>query len=202
MKILITFESHSTSVDNEAGTASGHHDCPLSELGRRQAVELGDRYRDRLPDGVYCSDLRRSWETGEIAFADHLPLSRDARLRECDYGRHTHRTSVSIAEEASSRIWEPFPQGESYDEVNERIGAFLLDAAADREEGHLMVIGHRATQYALEYFLNEIEVAVSIAAPWRWRPGWSYELNDAALLRLHAYQSRHPDLNRGPRHYE
>jgi broad specificity phosphatase PhoE len=39
--VTIIFETHSTSLDNEAGIASGHNDVDLSEVGLRQAKGLG-----------------------------------------------------------------------------------------------------------------------------------------------------------------
>ena len=44
--VTIIFETHSTSLDNEAGIASGHNDVDLSEMGLRQAKELAERYVD------------------------------------------------------------------------------------------------------------------------------------------------------------
>ena len=65
--VTIIFEAHSTSLDNEAKLASGHNDVELSELGRKQSKELGERYADQSFDAIYCSDLRRSYETAQAA---------------------------------------------------------------------------------------------------------------------------------------
>lgn len=185
MNVGIVFEAHSTSVDNEAGTASGHRDCPLSELGREQAAELGERYRDRPPVDVYCSDLRRSWETGEIAFGAGGPtVRRDPRLRECDYGNLAGSPSAVIAKQAPGRVSRPFPGGESYEETCARMAEFLAEVAASPGRGELVVIGHRATQYALEHWLNEVPLPAAISAPWSWQPGWRYELDPAAVRRI------------------
>jgi broad specificity phosphatase PhoE len=43
--IAIVFETHATSTDNEAGIATGWLAGELSEAGRRQAAELGQRRR-------------------------------------------------------------------------------------------------------------------------------------------------------------
>ena len=82
----LVFETHATSYDNEAGLASGHYDVDLSPTGEEQAAALGMRYAVDLPSVVVASDLRRSWRTAEIAFGTRVPVMRDARLRECDYG--------------------------------------------------------------------------------------------------------------------
>ena len=85
MAVELVYETHSTSVDNENGIATGWLDGRLSELGRRQAEELGARRRDVA--AVYASDLGRAVETAAIAFRGAgIPVHHDARLRECDYG--------------------------------------------------------------------------------------------------------------------
>jgi len=45
----LVYETHSTTLDNEAGIATGWLPGELSETGRRQARELGERRRD---DGI------------------------------------------------------------------------------------------------------------------------------------------------------
>ena len=54
---MIVFETHSTSLHNEAGVASGRLDVDLSPRGEREAAELGTRHRDGGVDIVYASDL-------------------------------------------------------------------------------------------------------------------------------------------------
>ena len=71
--IEIVFETHSTTEDNEMGRATGWLPGRLSALGRQQAAELGRRRGgDRLA-AVFSSDLARSVETVEIAFARVCP---------------------------------------------------------------------------------------------------------------------------------
>src|SRR5215510_13708480 len=93
----LVFESHATSLDNEAGLASGWFDVALSATGEEQARTLGARRRDDHLAVVFCSDLSRSYRTAEIAFGDRsLPIIRDARLRECDYGDLTRWPTSAI----------------------------------------------------------------------------------------------------------
>ena len=87
MALEIVFETHSTTTDNEAGIATGWLPGKLSELGRAQAAELGERRRHDRIAIVYVSDLARAQETAHVAFADSIELITDARLRECNYGR-------------------------------------------------------------------------------------------------------------------
>ncbi|WP_236651998.1 histidine phosphatase family protein [Streptacidiphilus neutrinimicus] len=48
MAVEIVYETHCTTTDNAAGIATGRLPSRLSELGRRQAAELG-RPESRAP---------------------------------------------------------------------------------------------------------------------------------------------------------
>lgn len=174
---MLIFETHATSLDNEAGLASGWFDVGLSEAGERQARELGDRRRDDDLACVYCSDLTRAVRTAAIAFADRvpeLPLIRDARLRECDYGSLTRHPAPAIEARRASHVVEPFPGGESYQQCVARVAAWLSDAGAAHPGRAVLVVGHRATFYALEHVVRGVPLEQAIGAPWSWRPGWIY----------------------------
>ncbi len=94
MSIELVFETHSTSVDNERGIATGWLEGKLSASGREQAARLGERRRADGIDLVVSSDLHRAVETAEIAFAGSpIPVDRDRRLRECNYGDWNGMTS-------------------------------------------------------------------------------------------------------------
>jgi broad specificity phosphatase PhoE len=86
--VEIVYETHATSTDNEAGIATGWLDGELSATGRRQGLELGERRCRTGLAVVFTSDLARTVQTAEFAFAgSDLPIHRDQRLRECNYGR-------------------------------------------------------------------------------------------------------------------
>jgi broad specificity phosphatase PhoE len=172
---VIVFETHATSLDNEAGLASGWFDVALSSRGEQQARELGERRGNQAFAAVYCSDLVRAIHTAEIAFEDcGIPVVRDARLRECDYGALTRHPAAEIDARRASHIVLPFPGGESYQQCVARVSAWLADAGAAHPDGDVLVIGHRATFYALEHLLCRRPLEQAIGAPWRWRPGWTY----------------------------
>ncbi|MEK7142787.1 MAG: phosphoglycerate mutase family protein [Patescibacteria group bacterium] len=46
--IEILFEPHGTTIDNEQKRASGHFDVELSDLGKKQAKELGERHKEKF----------------------------------------------------------------------------------------------------------------------------------------------------------
>jgi len=177
--LSVVFETHATSLDNEAGLASGWFDVDLSAAGEEQARRLGARRRDDHLTAVFCSDLRRASRTAEIAFGDRgLPILRDARLRECDYGALTRRPTSEIEPRRVVHLATPFPDGESYQQVVDRVSAWLKELTRQFENGTVLVIGHRATFYALEHLLRGVTLHEAVTSPWTWHPGWTYPLVD------------------------
>jgi hypothetical protein len=59
--VVIVFETHWLTTDNEAGVATGWLDGQLSERGRALALELGWRRRDDGVEAVFASDLAARW---------------------------------------------------------------------------------------------------------------------------------------------
>ena len=173
--LLVLFETHATSIDNEAGLASGWFDAPLSAAGEAQARALGERRRDDTLAAVFCSDLVRSIRTAEIAFgARGLPIAHDRRLRECHYGARTRDPAAAIEAERGAYVDRPFPDGESYRDVVERVRAWLAEATSAFAGNTVLVIGHRATFYAFEHLLHHVPLDQVVTSPWQWQPGWGY----------------------------
>lgn len=176
MSLDIIFETHSTSVDNEAGLASGWRDVGLSDTGREQARELGERRRGEHIDAVFCSDLLRAVQTAEIAFGTSVPIHRDRRLREYDYGTMTGVPAEQIHREIPVRVHMPFPEGESLWDVSHRVRSFLEDLPSELDGGRVLVIGHRATLMSLEHLCGGIPLEHAASAAFTWKPGWEYRL--------------------------
>ncbi|HEX9269267.1 MAG TPA: histidine phosphatase family protein [Candidatus Limnocylindria bacterium] len=177
MAVEILFETHSLSTDNEQGIASGWLPGRLSEQGRRLAAELGARHRgDRLA-AVFTSDLDRAVETAEIAFGGSgIAIRRDPRLRECDYGTLNGAPAAVIQAERPAHVDLPFPGGESYGQVVDRVRAFLDELLPPFQGATVLVIGHSATRWALDHLLRGADLAALVGAPFEWRAGWTYTL--------------------------
>jgi 2,3-bisphosphoglycerate-dependent phosphoglycerate mutase len=175
MSVEVVFETHSLSVDNERGIATGWLPGCLSEEGRRLAADLGERRRDDGIDVVFTSDLRRAVETTEIAFSGSAtPVHRDPRLRECNYGEMNGMPASTLAAERPLRIDRPFPGGESWRQAVSRVGGFLYELAETRDGERVLVIGHVATRWALDHFVSQIPLEELVTAPFEWRGGWTY----------------------------
>jgi broad specificity phosphatase PhoE len=195
--LTLFYSPHMTSIDNEAGVASGHADVPLSILGRDRARELGEHYKKEALSAIFCSDLQRASTTAQIAFSErNLPLVPDARLREYDYGDLTQYPVARVEEEFQRRITEPFLHGESLLMVVQRIGAFLRDVLHGYDGKTIVVIGHRATRYGLEYWCGNTSLEEIINSPWEWReiPIWRYELDAHTLERRSIASQEHKNI--------
>ncbi len=184
--LSLFYSPHSTSIDNEAGRASGHADVPLSALGQQQAYILGQHYADEKIDAVFHSDLQRATSTAHIAFSHRaIPLIPDKRLREYDYGDMTQSPTAKVEQEFPQRIINPFPNGESALMVIQRVGEFLRSAFDVYDGKTLIVIGHRATRYGIAYWCGNTSVEEIVNTPWEWKtiPIWHYQVTAHQLER-------------------
>lgn len=171
----IIFESHATSTDNEKAIASGWLDPPLSQKGIQQAKELGQRYEKKNISRIYVSDLMRSKETAQIAFNHRaIPILQDPHLREWNYGKYNGLPSEEVERLKIKHVSLPFPEGESLEEVINRFLLFKMKMEAAK--GPLLIIGHRAIYYALEFLCNKTPLDLLVRANWKWEAGRRYLL--------------------------
>jgi alpha-ribazole phosphatase/probable phosphoglycerate mutase len=175
--VRLVFETHSLTVDNELGIATGWLGGALSARGRALAQELGERRRDGI-DAVFASDLARAVETADIAFAaTDIPVLLDWRLRELDYGELNGARADAIAAERARRVDLPFPGGESYHGAVARVASFLEDVRGGCAGERILLIGHTATRWALDHLLEGRTLEQVVTAPFDWREGWEYDLD-------------------------
>lgn len=175
MPVELVYETHSISVDNERGVATGWLDGELSERGRELARQLGDRRRAEA-DAVYSSDLGRAVETARIAFGETVSIQLDERLRECDYGELNGHPVAEIDAERPHRIATPFPGGQSYLDVVERTRTFLEDLRVRHDGQCVIVISHSANRWALQHLLEGTPLEQLVCAPFDWQEGWLFTL--------------------------
>lgn len=181
--VTIIFESHSTTEDNEAKLAAGWYDVALSDSGKMQAKQLGERYAGQTFEAIFCSDLQRSYKTAQLAFGNQFPIIQDKRLRECNYGDMNRQPKADAEAYRAHAITKPFPNGESYIDTSRRMKTFLQDLLKNYDSKTVMIIGHRATQYGLEQWIKGLSLKDAVLAPWQWQPGWKYQLTPEILLK-------------------
>lgn len=162
MAVEITYLPHARSLDNERGVASGHVDVDLADSGVKQAQALAGEYESAPVDVVFTSDLKRAVHTAELIFGHrNVPIIQDSCLREADYGTQGGLPNDQVVH--ADHISEPFPEGESYEQVMARMKSFFEELLANHDGHQVFIIGHRATQYGLEHWVNGLSIADAIA---------------------------------------
>jgi len=140
---------HGESDWNVEKRFQGHSDRPLTERGRKQAHALADLVASEKIDAVYTSPLSRAQETAEIvaARAELEPVALP-ELREVDTGSWSGLSRADVEArfpEGFSRWrsggsgWE---DGETYEQMAERVIGALRTIAEDHPDGRVLVISH------------------------------------------------------------
>ena len=180
--IHITYFVHGTTTDNEKGIATGWSSGELSDLGRKQCVELSELVRNQGFDVIFSSNLKRAVDSAALMFSGYVHRMQDGRLREINLGDLTRSTSKKIDSIMLKHINKPFPNGESCRNVERRVRSFLNDLSKNYAEKNMALVSHRVPQLALEVLMNNKSWEQAIEEDWRmkkpsqWKPGWKYEL--------------------------
>ncbi|HEY2781511.1 MAG TPA: histidine phosphatase family protein [Steroidobacteraceae bacterium] len=148
MSKLILVRHGESSGNRERIYAVSPHDLPLTELGYRQAQQAAQRIGAQFqPELVVTSAYRRASETARIiAGALGLPLEFEPELHEREIGAHRGRSYDSFLTEPDYdplRPWAWKPQGgESYEDVQARVGPVLDRLAAAHPSKDVIVVSH------------------------------------------------------------
>jgi len=122
MAVKITYFVHGTTTDNQNHLSTGWNPGELSELGITQSKELKNQTDLTIFDAVFSSDLKRAVDSARLNFGESVEIIQDKRLRECNYGDLNGAPSDQVVYE--DHIDEPFPNGESIQDVVNRIKDF------------------------------------------------------------------------------
>lgn len=188
--IEIKYFVHGTTVDNEAKKSSGHWDVELSALGEKQIVELKDAVANQNFDIVFCSDLQRAKRTAEVAFGSKATIISDKRLREIDYGELTRADEKTTSKLKTQVINQPFPKGESYKDVENRVRDLLEEIANKYSGKKIAFVAHQGPQLALDVLLQGYSWEEAFAKDWRntksYQHGWDYKFEQLTYVGVEA----------------
>jgi broad specificity phosphatase PhoE len=144
----------------------GHADRPLTDRGREQARLLAKRLADVKLEAVYASDLRRAWETAQaVAATRGLEVVRLPELREVDVGSWSGYTRDECAERFPETFarWQQggsgWDDGESYEEMGERIIEAIRTIAAEHPDGAVLVVSHGGPIRAVHAHALGVDIA-------------------------------------------
>lgn len=175
MAVKIKYFVHGTTYDNASGRCSGWKQVELNELGKQQAIKLGQTTQKLQFDIIFTSDLARAIDSANLAWPNCKNIQ-DSRLRECNYGDYDGESKEYVIYE--KHITEKFPNGESLVDVENRVKEFLEDIKTKYQGKTIAIVSHRAPQLAIEVITKNITWEQAIENDWRktksWQPGWDY----------------------------
>ena len=156
----------------------GQQHNPLSELGVRQARRLGRRLAGERFDEIYCSDLKRTVQTAELAFPD-CTFTFDKRLREISRGVLEGRLGTELVGEQrdvyAAMRRDLFnirpPGGENYRDLAARAVPWLESLP---ESGKVAAVTHGGVIFALLHHIVGVEGAAN----------WRFSADNTGITRL------------------
>ena len=172
---------HGRTEFNATGRLQGRTDNPLDEVGLAQAEAVAAYLKpELLPDTLFvCSPLLRARQTA-TAIVDRVGSSFDIDERwiELDYGSYEGLRQAEVP----ANVWREWrsdsdfaaPQGESLNQVQERV-AQACDDLAQRLDGRIAVVVSHVTpiKSAVAWALG-VDVSV----------GWKTQLVTASITRI------------------
>jgi hypothetical protein len=112
------------------------------------------------------------------------------RLRECDYGRLNGAPTTDVHANRSHYLDQPYPDGESWRQAVDRVGRFLADLPSRWNNKRVLVVGHVATRWGLDHFINGIPLETLAGQNFEWQEGWEYRLSELARSGYHSGSAR------------
>jgi probable phosphoglycerate mutase len=143
---------HAEAEGNLYRRGQGHMDGKVTVKGLGQIDALAERFKDEQIDDVYSSDMSRTRETAGaiLRYRPGLTLKTDPRLREINMGVWEDRSWGDIAHETPEMLQyfnhDPekwfVPGGESFEHLQKRITAAVLDIASRHDGRTIAIFSH------------------------------------------------------------
>jgi probable phosphoglycerate mutase len=144
----LIFVRHGEAEHAVKGIVGGWTDSILTERGRHQievtTARLRELFGSRI-DKIYASDLKRATESAEIISTQlECPLEIDFRFRELNWGGIAQGMTLEEAEKLALpvteplREWIPYPEGENWQMMYDRVAEALSKIDEKQEEVVLM----------------------------------------------------------------
>ena len=180
MAVKVIYFVQGTTTDNAEHKSTGWIPGELTEKGIQQSIDLKNQINLEEIDLVISSDLKRAIDSADYTFKGLKEIYHDSRIRECNYGDlNGEDTSLVVYED---HITEPFPNGESLKDVENRVRDFCDYLLENFDGKTVAIVAHKAPQLALEVITKNITWEEAIDNDWRkskaWQPGWIYEINN------------------------
>jgi broad specificity phosphatase PhoE len=151
---------HGETDYNRDNIYQGTLDIPLNVTGHLQTLSLRARLSHVQFDAAYSSPLRRAMDTARTIVRE-LPVITIPELRELSYGSWQglsrdarQRTDAEFDRRWRSHPWSVrFPNGESLQELHERVSASMTEIVHRHRGQTILVSGHgHVNRIALLFF--------------------------------------------------
>ena len=176
MAVKVIYFVHGTTTDNSEHKSTGWIPGELTEKGIQQSIDLKDQINLDEIDLVISSDLKRAIDSADYTFKGLKEIYHDSRIRECNYGDLNGKDSSLVVYE--DHITNPFPNGESLKDVENRVRDFCEYLKENFDGKKVAIVAHKAPQFAFEVITEGITWEEAIEKDWRktksWQPGWEY----------------------------
>jgi broad specificity phosphatase PhoE len=184
---------HGESEWNAQGRWQGWADIPLSETGRRQAQEAGERLREGGITRIVASDLGRTTETASIIarILDLEPVHAEPGLREFNVGEWSGMTRPEIEARwpGQLRAWDEgllaeTPGGENRAHFVDRIRGAVVRVAGQHSEQTVLAVTHGGVVGALQRALTATDTVRIGNLMGRWVHVVGHQLELGPVVRL------------------
>lgn len=145
---------HGETDGNRARALQGRMDNPLNEMGRRQAEQAAEEWKDVHFDACYVSPLTRAIQTAEIVTGkDRSSFMIEERIVEISFGSDEGKTLEELGPGFQKFFLDPehyaeAAGAESFSDLLERTGAFLEDLKHAPYE-NVLAVSHGAAIHAM-----------------------------------------------------
>lgn len=157
-----------TTFNADGNRYCGRTDARLTDKGIAQARRVAGALQGVNIDAVYASPLERAYRTAEIACGDRLPVVREPRLVELDFGAWEGKTRAEFVAEDPA-LWEAWnndpataPAGGTGDtalQAVQRVDGFFAEMQQRHNGRTIVVVAHNG--------VNRLYLAYKLGMPLR-----------------------------------
>lgn len=142
-------------------------DSDLNDRGREQAAALYEHYGEYDYEAIYCSELKRTYQTISAFDSGEVPLIKDARINEISWGVHEGKTGTLEMKQAYDRMTAGWKNGnydarledaESAQELHDRCVSFL-DDLVNTSYTTVLICTHGRTMRCLACLLSGLPIS-------------------------------------------
>lgn len=164
MKVIVV--RHGETFGNLSHVVESRTHGRLTYYGMEQAQAAAYQLKDESIDIVYCSNLQRCVDTALI-LADYHPTATLVpvhQLRERNQGDYEGKRweEVPFQDYEGEYLHQRIPGGESWHDVERRVGIFLNDLYAKHPEATVLVVTHTGPVKAIRSLLSGVPLRESV----------------------------------------